>query len=428
MRYLILFVFLLNQAFAQTQKFVSSDIDNFWIAYDKIISTNDTALQRKWLNGFYLDKGTPGLKAFLQVRNYTDKEFIDVINKYPKFWKSARINGLDPKLLYPEIEADIAKLKKIYPSLQPGTIYFSVGAFRSGGTIFKGDVLIGSELSLADESMVIDEFPDFRQNFIKNYKPKQNIGMLAVHEYIHTQQKGSAANLLTYCMNEGVAEFISCLATGKPSNSPAISFGKANQEKVVNKFLEDIFFYRLSDWLWGENSNELKERDLGYYIGYEICERYYNRSADKLKAVKELIELDYSNEAAVERIVDETKLFPVTLKKMWADYNAKRPTVVSVAPFQKNEKVSPGLVQISITFSEEMDTNFRGFDYGPLGGNYSYVFKKVIGWSNQNKTFTLEVEVTANKKYQTYITSTFRNKNGIRLNPFLMEFETGKTE
>lgn len=409
---------------AQNQKFVSSDIGNFWAAFDKISTTNDSILQIKYLKELYLDKGTAGLKSLVEVRNYTDTEIIQSILQYPGFWNSLRTNSLQTEQLYAAIDQAISGLKKIYPDMKPATIYFLMGAFRTGGTTQQDRVLIGSELSLVDETTVINEHPESRQNFFKNYHPKKNIALLCTHEYIHTQQHEPPGNLLSWCMYEGFAEFISCLATGKQSNTPAIAFGQANQEKVFKKFSEEIFFPAWGDWLWGTNSNELKERDLGYYIGYEICERYYRLSADKIKAIKELIELDYTNDKEVESIVDATKVFPNTLKTMWDEYNKKRPAVVNVVPLQKNKKIKPGLVQLSITFSEQMDTNFRGFDFGPLGEKYVYRLKRIIGWTNKDKTFTIEVEVDAGKKYQTYITSNFRNKQGFRLRPYLIEFET----
>lgn len=70
--------------------------------------------------------------------------------------------------------------------------------------------------------------------------------------------------------------------------------------------------------------------------------------------------------------------------------------------------------------------NHRGFDYGPLGENHIYKFKKMIGWSNNNKTLTIEVEIDPNKKYQALITSNFRNKKGISLKPYLIEFQTSE--
>ncbi len=424
--FILLLLTITNFLLGQNQAFVSSDIDNFWIAFDKIASTKDTSLQRKYLKELYIDKGSLGLQSLMEVRNYTDIELLNSILAYPNFWNSLRTNSLNAKQLYPEIETDISNLKKLYPSLKPSTIYFLMGAFRTGGTTQKDRVLIGSELSLCDESTIVTEHPEYRQNFYKNYQPKKNIALLCTHEYIHTQQHEPTDNLLSWCVYEGVAEFVSCLATSKKSNSPSIDFGKANQERVFKKFSEELFFPSWYDWLWGENSNELKERDLGYYIGYEICERYYQLSSDKQKAIKELIELDYSNEKELERIVDATKVFSDSLKTMWENYNKKRPTVLSVEPIKNNKKLKPGLVQISITFSEPMDTTFRGFDLGPLGEKHVYKFKRVVGWTNNDRTFTMEVEVDAKQKYQTYITSSFRNKQGIRLKSYLIEFETKK--
>lgn len=171
----------------------------------------------------------------------------------------------------------------------------------------------------------------------------------------------------------------------------------------------------------------MKIRDLGYYIGYEICERYYNQSKDKQKAIKDLIELDYTNEKEVENIVNTAKLFPKSLDELNLDYEKLRPKVINLAPFENgNKNVKPGIVQISINFSEEMDINYRGFDYGPLGENHIYKFKKMTGWSNGNKTITIEVELEPNKQYQVLITNKFRNKKGIALKPYLIEFETKK--
>lgn len=425
---LLLITAFTSASFAQKfkQAIVSTDIDNFWIAYDKIIATKDSVQQYTLLKELYLAKGTEGLKGLMEVRNYTDKELIDWITKYPRFWHSLRNNMLKAKKLYPKINANIHKLKRAYPSLKPATIYFSIGAFKTGGTTQGNKVLIGSELSLADKTTIIDELPSWRQTYYKKQNPLNELPLLCAHEYIHTQQKEMVHNLLSLCLYEGVAEFIACKVTDTKSDAPAIEFGKANRPIVVDMFVKDLFtMSNIYNWMWGENNNALKVRDLGYYIGYEICERYYNLSKDKTKAIKELIELDYTNEKEVERIVDLTKLFPKTLEALFEDYEKQRPTVVSLTPFENSSQhVKPGVVQISINFSEEMDTNHRGFDYGPLGENHIYQFRKLIGWSNDNKTITVEVEVEANKQYQVLITNRFKNKNGFALKPFLIDFKT----
>ena len=426
----IIFWGLTTNAFAQQSKqvFVSSDIDNFWNAYDKIVAAKDSVQQYRFLKEFYLDKATDGLKSLVEVRNYSEKDFIDWITQNPKFWASIRPNTLKIGSFYPKINANIKKLKKAYPDLKPATIYFTIGAFKTGGTIQGNKVLIGSELSLADKTTVVDELPSWRQSFYKTQNPLNELPLLCTHEYIHTQQKELVQNLLSMCLYEGVAEFISCKVTNTKSAAPAIEFGKAKQKVVVDKFVTDLFVMTNNyNWLWGENRNELKVRDLGYYIGYEICERYYNLSKDKTKAIKELIEIDYTNEKEVERMVNSTKLLPKTLEELYNEYEKQRPKVISIVPFENgNQKVKAGIIQISINFSEEMDTNHRGFDYGPLGENYIYNFKQLIGWSNNNKTITIEVEIEPNKQYQALVSNRFISKKGFALTPYVIDFKTDK--
>ncbi|MFH6966393.1 DUF2268 domain-containing putative Zn-dependent protease [Flavobacterium sp. FlaQc-28] len=426
--FLALFLIAAKLSFSQTvdQKFVSTDIDNFWNAYDKIITEKDTTKQYSFLKELYIDKATPGLKSLIEVRNYTSKNFIDAINKYPKFWNSIRPNTLSVKEVYPEIEADIKKLKEAYPDLKPSTIYFSIGAFRTNGTIQNDRILIGSELSLADEKTFINELPEWRQPFYKEYEPRKNIALLCTHEYVHTQQKELVENLLSMCLYEGIAEFISCKVTGKKSSSPAIEFGKNNQEKVINQFIADLYIISNNyNWLWGENKNNLKIRDLGYYIGYEISERYYNTSKDKTKAIKTLVELDYHNEKEMEQIVDAAKLFPKSVKKLNQDYEKQRPTVLAISGFKNgNKKVKSGLTAITITFSEPLNGRNTGIDFGPLGEEFCPKISPERNWSSDNKSWTFKADLLPNKKYQILITNNFRKQNGIRLKPYLIEFQT----
>jgi len=180
--------------FSQPTKplFVTYDIDNFWKAFDNIKITKDSLTQYQILNDSFISKGSPGLKDIMQARRYTAKSYIDAINKYPLFWESIRQNTLTAKSLAQKIEAGVAKLKTLYPALKPANIYFTVGAFRTPGTIMNGAVLIGSEMALGDEKTVTTEFPK-SLDFFKTYllsNPVKKIVFLNLHEYVHTQQKG----------------------------------------------------------------------------------------------------------------------------------------------------------------------------------------------------------------------------------------------
>ena len=214
--------------------------------------------------------------------------------------------------------------------------------------------------------------------------------------------------------------------TGKKSSSPAIEFGKTNQEKVVKQFVTDLFTMSNNyNWLWGENKNDLKIRDLGYYIGYEISERYYNASKDKAKTIKELIELDYTNEKLVEHIVNSTRLLPKPLNELNKDYEKLRPKVISIQPFSNgSKKVKPGLTKITITFSKPLNGYNTGIDFGPLGEEAMPKISSQRIWAKDATAWTFEVDLKPNKHYQILISNNFRTKEGIRLKPYLIEIST----
>jgi hypothetical protein len=88
----------------QDTKVFTSDIDNFWTAYDSIQTTKDSLKQIGFIQNLYIDKGTKGLKAFMAVRNYDAKLWVQLIRLYPKFWSSIRPNTLTAKSYAPEIE------------------------------------------------------------------------------------------------------------------------------------------------------------------------------------------------------------------------------------------------------------------------------------------------------------------------------------
>lgn len=408
------------------QVFFNADISNFWKAYDKITATTDTALQRQIINDIYIRPGSAGLQELIRYRNYTDDDFLTMIRESPAFWKSLRKQTLNTEKLYPLIEKDLQKLKTLYPPLKPAAVYLLIGAFRTSGTGANGKVLIGSEYALAGPETNMADLPQRFHAYYRDFKPRENLGLLCTHEYVHTQQNQPVDNLLSNCLSEGIAEFISCKATGKASNTPAIAFGKLNTEKVVSQYVKDLFvMFNDYNWIWGENRNEFKVRDLGYYIGYSIAERYYELSADKGKAIRELIELDYTNDAAVERLVDTTRFLPKKLSELYTDYDKSRPRVIALSPSINGTKdVAPGLTRITVHFSEPLNGINTGIDFGPLGPDYFPKLSPVRVWSDDKRSITLEADLKPGKTYQFMIDNTFRREDQIRIKPFVVEFST----
>lgn len=414
---------------APLSNIVNSDVLNFWEAFDLIQTTEDTTLQYKYLDSLYLSKASPGLEALRQVRNYTREEYLEAITTLPKFWNSIRGNTMRSGRLGTKLQAGIDKLREIYPELKPATIYFGIGAFRTGGTTLNDMVLIGAEMTMGDENTVTSDFPEdvrtFRRAFYDT-NPIEHLVLLNVHEFVHTQQNPPVNNLLSQVVSEGVAEFVSVTAMGVPSSTPAIHYGKENDE-VRKTFEKEMYnIHNQSDWLYSSAPNDFNIRDLGYYIGYSICELYYNAKEDKKAAIKKMIELNYEDEEEIGAFVDESKFFSKSLDELYEDFESRRPQCVQIEPaINDAKKVSTSTKKITATFSEAMDTRHRNFDFGPSGEDALLRIEKVLGWSEDGRSISFEVQgLEPNKLYELTLSVGFRNLDGVPLKPKLIRFRT----
>ena len=128
-----------------------------------------------------------------------------------------------------------------------------------------------------------------------------------VHELIHVEQQTTYSNtLLARAINEGAADFITQLALGYNINSRIHAYGNAHEQELWNKFKSQMETDDSSEWLYnGEDEKTGKPGDLGYYMGFKICEAYYNRSADKKKAVSDILTIQDFKKFLEESRYDE---------------------------------------------------------------------------------------------------------------------------
>lgn len=407
----------------------TQDVDLFWEAYDQVTSEKDSTRQVALFDSIYISRGSIGLEKMIEAREYSAEEYVNLINKYPSYWASIRSNTLKAKEVSQELQVGIQKLKDIYPELKPAKIYFTVGAMRSNGTTRDSLVLIGSELAMADSSTDISEFEGRSREWLANFfsqNPIEKLVLLNVHEYVHTQQNPIPDRLLYQVLYEGIAEFVSTKAMGIPSSVPAIKFGK-NHPEVKQKFEEEMFLERTYEWMWSNAPNDFGVRDLGYYLGYAMAERHYQKSEDKDLAIKQLVEIDYGERAAVDSLIDGTGFFSRPISKLREEFEKKRPEVLGIAPFKNGQQdVSPATDRISILFSSPM-AHRRNFDYGPLGEEAVVRFREEVGYSEGDRRYTFLIEpLLPEKRYQITIGRGFQDKEGMPLKPFLIDFQTGK--
>lgn len=273
-----------GMAFSQSpKKIFTEDINNFWIAYDSILSTDDYSKQIDYINRLYLNKGTDGLKAYLKNKDGIDKKYIILINEEKSFWESIRPKTLLLQRKLKALENYVTKFSLVYPNLKDAQTYFIIGIKQQGGTIRNNLSLIGTEVVLSSPDAKNEPF----------------LYHLLIHEYVHTQQikpDFRNINVLTSSIREGACDFIAELVTQKKYLSDYIAYGNKHEKIIWQTFKQDMYTGANNLWVSTGNNPALPVRDLGYFVGYAVCKSYYNLAKNKAKAVKEIIELDYTNQ------------------------------------------------------------------------------------------------------------------------------------
>lgn len=265
-------------------KIVTSDIDNFWNMYDVYRSTG----KAEDINRLYFDKKSPGLDAFTKVRVINAAEMDTVLKLYPKYIESIRVNTLKLAGIKDKLKEYFLKLKEIYPDVYYPDIYFTMGCFNTGGTVSGRMLLIGSEMMCADGNSPKEELSDWLKGNIGDF---ENIEQIVMHESIHTLQSGNPKTLLGASIREGACDFIASMVTGNELSSAHYVYGSKYEKGLWKEFKKEMNGNKYSRWLYSGDNSVGRPSDLGYFMGYKICEAYYENAADKKQAVKDIIEV-----------------------------------------------------------------------------------------------------------------------------------------
>ena len=269
------------------QGFVTTDIENFWRAYDASSAENRaSALQR-----LYLDQASPGLRDFIRVRSLTAENLAEGIAAYPKYYESIRENTLKVATQAPLTNLYLSRFRGLYGAARFPSVYFLIGRLRTGGTFSTSGLLIGTEVwSLggnADPSEIQAGFPAF-------YRAMGSIDklpLIVTHELSHTQQRyAGRPTLISQCLVEGGADFLTSMVSGRTINDYQSQYAEAHRDELFRRFAED---WRrappdYSRWLYNFQNVKDEPADLGYWIGMEICRDYFAQNAEKNAAIRNI--------------------------------------------------------------------------------------------------------------------------------------------
>ena len=273
-------------------KLVTADIDNFWRAY-ALASAASTPEQREQIyQREYLDKGTTGLKDFIEARIKSAKNLRLAIEKHPKYYAS--LKAVTPRLtrMEPAIRASLRRLKDLYSDAVFPDVYFLIGVMNSGGTTGDSGLLIGAEMLGKTEQTDMSEMNSWHQSVLGTVDELPGI---VAHELIHYQQADEGTTLLGQAIHEGTADFVGEMISGQTINKHLRAYGDAHEAELWKEFSEKMNGKDLSHWLYEGDESKDRPADLGYYMGSRIAEAYYERAVNKKQAIRDILLVkDYS--------------------------------------------------------------------------------------------------------------------------------------
>ncbi|HEU5290069.1 MAG TPA: DUF2268 domain-containing putative Zn-dependent protease [Cyclobacteriaceae bacterium] len=236
---------------------------------------------QKFFKKEYINIGSKGLKGFIKFRIEDGKNLSKTIKSNLDYYQSIRESSFLIDQKRERFYECFRGLKKIYSKAVFPDVYFVIGAKNSGGTTFKEGLILGAEMfgkTTNTFSPVLDI--DY-------------IDEVVTHELIHFQQNYASNNsLLAQCIREGSADFICELIAGDHSNKKIYEYGDAHEQELWEEFLtlKDNSSSNWGNWLYSFKDKS-RPKDLGYWMGYQITQAYYNGMNDKQEAIHDILNI-----------------------------------------------------------------------------------------------------------------------------------------
>lgn len=273
-------------------RFVTDDVARFWAAYDRALAAGTRAEQVAAFQEDYFDRAGTGLRAFLEKRFFTAGELRDVVFARPRYFASIRpeTERIDGPELTGRMRESFRALQALYPEAVFADVFFLIGRMSTGGTTSDEGLLMGAELFTVAEDTPFDELTDWHRDVVR---PVTDLPLIVAHEQVHIQQQGFRVenNLLSQALLEGSADFIGELIAGGHVNGHVHAFADPIEAQLWAEFKRDLFDTDFSGWMYNAGRSGDRPADLGYYFGYKICEAFYERTADRQAAIREILNI-----------------------------------------------------------------------------------------------------------------------------------------
>lgn len=274
---------------ASETEFVTVDLENFWVAYDRYQRGEDL---RTVLEEDYFGKASNGLIEYRKMGLNSTDALVDSIESHPIYYSQLRASVSNLPAAIEKVRSALEKLEKDYDQAVFPPVYFLVGAFQSGGIAIEAGLMIGTEMyGLGPKA----DPKEFRETFWPILRPVSSINRIVTHELIHYQQSAikdesdGADTLLLQSVREGVADFVAELMSGGHINDVAHAYANPREEELWKEFQSIMLGKERNGWLYGSSGVANRPSDLGYWMGYKITAAYYERADNKRKALAHIL-------------------------------------------------------------------------------------------------------------------------------------------
>lgn len=278
---------------ALTARIDTGDADRFAELYART-GGRPTAEQ---LQREYIDRGSPGLEIFKPHRIVDGQKLAAAVARSPEQYAKAVDTCLPiVKATTPELRATYLAFQGLLPERPLPQIYLVVGASNSGGTAGPGAQVLGLEV-LCHVAKTEEDLRNLMRTFY-------------AHETVHVLQQGedgATANvLLASVLQEGAADFIAGIVTGKQPDPARASWALPREAELWQQFEADLRTLDAVSWdelkpgtpprqafsRWIANAGSPPEgwqSEVGYWIGQRIWERWYAQQPDKRAAIRQML-------------------------------------------------------------------------------------------------------------------------------------------
>lgn len=249
-----------------------SDVVSFYRIYDAANGRPSAHDLRS-----YVESPSAGVVGFIPNRIESAENLSAVIASQGAVYANARRCAERLGGVRERVRAAFLALEGLYPDARFADTFILIGANNSGGTANPDALMVGLEVVCRSDT------PDSA--------PFENrLAHLITHEMIHSLQRGFEGDtILSQSLNEGAAELLAELVSGRIANGHLIEWTQGRELEIERRFQSEMRSRNLRNWLYNGVGTREAPGDLGYWVGYRIVRAYYERQTDKRRAVREIL-------------------------------------------------------------------------------------------------------------------------------------------